>query len=128
MVMHTQAIQGAQAAQTAQPSRRVRPCFRWSLLVAMVILMIGLSGCSEPEPTEFTDDTRSGFMAACRDEVTDSEVIGDVCECVFESTQEEMVFTQFATIDQQLVENPDSPLSSEVIQFVADCVITAADL
>ncbi|MGH1489070.1 MAG: hypothetical protein ACRBK7_06690 [Acidimicrobiales bacterium] len=94
----------------------------------MIVLGIGLSGCSEPEATEFTDDTKSGFMAACSDQVTDSEVIGDVCECVFESTQEEMVFTQFATIDQQLVENPDSPLSSEVTQFVADCVISTADL
>ncbi len=99
-----------------------------SILALVLLFAFALSACAEEEPAEFTDDTKSGFMAACSDLVEDSRFVGEICDCVFERTEDEFDFTRFATIDQQLAENPDRPLSTEVISIVAECVIETTEL
>lgn len=67
-------------------------------------------------------------MAACSDLIEDSRFVGEICDCVFDQTQDEFEFTEFATIDQELIENPEGALSGEVVSIIADCVIDVTNL
>lgn len=109
--------------------RHRRPgLWRYGLPLLGVVLGLGLTACSEEPPNDFTADTRSGFMAACSVPLEDSRLVSDICQCVFEETQAEVLFDRFAEIDQELKENPEQPLSDEITGIIADCVIEEGDL
>ncbi len=67
-------------------------------------------------------------MAACSVPVDDSRLISDICQCVFDRTQEEIPFGRFTAIDTQLKENPERLLSNEINAIIAECVIDEAEL
>lgn len=94
------------------------------------MVAIGLLGaaCSEEEPTDFSADNRSGFMAACSLPLDDSRLVSDICQCVFEETQDEIPFSQFAATDARLKETPERLLTDQITGIIADCVIEEAEL
>ncbi len=96
----------------------------------IVVAMLGLlaSACAEDEPTDFTVDNETGFLAACSEPVEDAELVGDVCQCVFERTQAEFPFEDFSAMDDALKADPEQELQAEINSIIADCVISAADL
>jgi hypothetical protein len=98
------------------------------VLFGMLGLSLGLTACAEEAPMEFTEGTKAGFMAACTDLLEDSRFVGEICDCVFDQTQDEISFNRFAAIDQQLVENPERVLSSDVVTIVAACVVEVTEL
>lgn len=111
-----------------RPRRDFGRLSKGSLIGLLLVLTFALSACADEEPAEFTEGTKSGFMAACSDLVEDSRFVGEICECVFDRTQDEFSFSRFSAIDQGLVENPESPLSNQVVSIVADCVISTTEL
>lgn len=98
--------------------------------VAMTAAVASLlaSGCAEDEPHEFTDDTRSGFLAACTDPLDDSLLTSSICQCVFDQTQTQLSFERFEQIDELLVLDPETELPDELVDIIATCVIEVADL
>ncbi len=87
-----------------------------------------LSACAEDEPTGFTADNRSGFLAACTQPLEDTRLVSAICQCVFDETQVKIPFSRFATTDATLQELPERPLPPEITGIIADCVIEEADL
>lgn len=97
-------------------------------LFGLAMLAIVAAGCAEEEPTDFTADNRSGFMAACSVPVDDSLLISDICQCAFDKTQAEIPFDRFTAIDEELKATPGRLLSTEITEIIADCIIEEADL
>lgn len=97
-------------------------------MLAVTLLLLLVSGCSEDAQTDFTDDNREGFLAACSEQFVDDQLTADICQCVFEATQDQMDFDDFESTDESLVEDPLQPLPSEITGFIADCVIEHAEL
>ncbi len=106
-------------------TRRLGPALvAGSLLVGL----LGLVGCSEEEPEDFTADTRSAFLAACTEPLADSRLISAICGCVFEESQGALSFDRFEAIDADLVLDPEADLPDEVAEIVARCVIEETEL
>ncbi len=97
----------------------------WLVAVAGSLL---LAACGVDEPTDFTADNRSGFMAACTRSLDDTQLVTDVCRCVFAATSDELSFVEFSSIDRQLQENPEQELPEEVLDVIAECVIEVGEL
>jgi len=98
------------------------------LAVALVSLFgVLLAGCGEEIPPSFTLDNKEGFMTACVDPVTDSELMTTVCGCVIEEL-ESYEYEEFASLDGALVEDPEANLPTAVADVVAECFIEAAEL
>lgn len=96
---------------------------------ALVVLgALGLAACAEEEPTEFGEDNRDGFAAACSQPLEDSRLVSDICQCVFDETTSNIVFSEFAALDTRLTENAELSLPIEVTDIIADCVLEEADL
>ncbi|MGI9598405.1 MAG: hypothetical protein ACR2QK_19730 [Acidimicrobiales bacterium] len=108
----------------------LRPSFRPRLPMAAAMVVLGLltAACGDDPPTDFTADTRTGFMAACSVPLDDSRLVSDICQCVFEQTQNEIPFTRFSATDRQLKEDPERVLSAEINGIIADCIIEEAEL
>lgn len=102
-----------------------RTKFSIPLLVAAALL---LAACSEEGPTDFTADNRAGFLAACSEPLEDAVLIGQICQCVFERTQDEFAFEEFEAMDEALQADPTQSLQAEVNVIIADCVRTEAEL
>ncbi len=96
--------------------------------IVAVVAALTLVACAEEEPTEFTDDNRSGFLAACSQPLDDSRLVNQICQCVFDETQSAIPFAEFSEIDAALIENPDSALPAEITQIISDCVVEEADI
>ena len=95
----------------------------------VVVLAAGiLTACADETPTEFTDDNRSGFLAACSQPLEDTRLVNQICQCVFDETQSAIPFAEFSEIDAALIENPESNLPLEINQIIADCVVEEAEL
>ena len=96
----------------------------------MLVVGLGLSfaACSVEEPTEFTDENRSGFMAACNLPFEDPQLVTAVCGCAFARTEEELSFGRFAAIEEQLKEDPEQQLPAEISEIIAECFIAEAEL
>ena len=89
---------------------------------------IGLAGCAEEEPEDFTAGTRSAFLAACTEPLADSRLTSAICGCVFEESQARLSFDRFEAIDSELVLDPEVELPDDVAAIVAACVIEEAGL
>ena len=99
------------------------------MLLACVAVGGGLlAACAEEEPTDFTADNRTGFLAACSEPLEDAVLIGEICQCVFEQTQEAFPFEEFTALDDALKEDPTQALQLEINAIIADCVRSEADL
>ena len=97
------------------------------VVAGLVLVAVGAAACADGQPTDFTADTREGFLAACSVPLDDSRLTSDICQCVFERTQEEISFERFTAIDEQL-QDPARPLPDEITDIIAECVIEEADL
>ncbi len=97
-------------------------------LILGFVMAVAATACSEEAPTDFTADNETGFLAACSEPVEDAELIGDICQCVFERTQAEFPFEEFSSMDEALKVEPGQGLQAEINSIIADCVVSAADL
>ncbi len=96
--------------------------------------------CSSPETEEtFSSFNLEAFMAACTqtsadvavddsEAVVDPQYITDICGCVFDTARSNFVFSEFESLDNTLVSNPDVPLPAQLREAVADCVISVLEL
>ncbi|MEM7323021.1 MAG: hypothetical protein AAF531_08045 [Actinomycetota bacterium] len=102
---------------------RTRGALLGSLLIAVLLV-----GCSEEDPTGFTVDNETGFLAACTAPLEDDRLVSDICQCVIQRTEAEIEFSRFSAIDADLLEAPDGELPQEITDIVAECVIEEGDL
>ncbi len=109
---------------------RGRTIGRLPLPVAGILVASGLlaAACTEEVPTDFNADTRTGFMAACSRPLDDPRLISGICQCVFDETQVEITFDEFVAADQRLVADQEQPLSDELNEIIADCIVEEGDL
>lgn len=93
-------------------------------------MAVGLTaaGCGVEPPTDFTADTRSGFMAACSRPLEDPQFVTEICRCVFLGAAGELSFDRFAAVDERLRADPEAELPAEIVDIIADCVIEVAEL
>ncbi|MEM7275489.1 MAG: hypothetical protein AAF547_20605 [Actinomycetota bacterium] len=98
------------------------------LLASAVLAAAMLVACGEDPQTDFTPANRSDFMAACSQPLDDGPLITSVCQCVFERSQDEIPFADFAEIDAALRADPAAVLPVEITDLVAECFIEEAEL
>lgn len=99
---------------------------RWLLpLIAVSFLAVA---CTEEAPTDFSADTRTGFMTACTEALEDEPLVADLCECAFDRTQEDFPFDEFRSTDEMLELDPEAELPPEITAIVAECFIQVAEL
>ncbi len=100
------------------------------MAAAMVLgcaLLAGGCGGSE-EVTDYQDENRDAFLSACVNPVEDNLIDVELCQCVYDELESELTFEEFAVLEQTLVDHPERPLPSAVVDVVAACVIRAAEL
>ncbi len=102
-------------------------CGRWTVALILVV-GVGLAGCSSDEVEDFTPDIREGFLEACTRPLDDSRLTSAICQCAFDETQAQLSFDEFAEVEEALQADPESTLPPEIAEIVAGCVVEAAEL
>ena len=112
--------------------------WRWIGWVASTVALgclafVGLAGCGEEAPADYTAAHREAFLAACSSPLDDPRLLSDICVCVYDRLESEVSFTRFqaisdslAILDAETTDPPDMP--DEVADAVADCFLSEADL
>lgn len=95
---------------------------------ALIVVVLGSSACGDEAPTDYAEQNRKDFLAACADPLTDDLLDIELCQCVFDAIQAEIDFARFTEIEQTLVDNPRAKLPADVVELVADCVIELGEL
>lgn len=97
-------------------------------LLALAALALGISACGGDIPEDYTVETRDNFLVACTDPLSDSILITELCECVFESTQSRFTFDRFVEFEDALRSDLDADLNTAMNDVLADCILREADL
>ncbi len=95
--------------------------------------LLGATGCSEETQLDFVQDNADGFMAACTSTTDDTLLQTEICQCVIDTAQVRLRFSEFEAIEATLtVEvadgDPPPPLSPQIVEIVAECVIEVGEL
>lgn len=98
------------------------------VVVFVAVAAVALAACGEEPPSDFSPTNRADFMAACSEPLEDGPLVTSVCQCVFERSQDEIVFADFVDIEAALRADPAVPLPIELTDLVAECFIEAAEL
>ncbi len=96
------------------------------LLVALAVF--GLVGCSPEVQTDYDAQNSDNFFAACTDPTIDDLIYTRLCQCVIEEVRSTVSYDRFVELDDLMVENPEGAVPDEVVDIVADCVISEAEL
>lgn len=119
-----------------------------AVMTGVVLLLFGLTACSEELPTDYTAAHREAFLAACSRPVDDPRLLSDVCVCVYDRIEDQVAFNEFLRMSERLAGSvasttapaPDSAdetgevsavvedLPDDITRMVADCFTTEADL
>ncbi len=90
--------------------------------------MSSLAACAADRPDDYAQQNRTAFLASCAAPLEDTLLQIELCQCVFEESQNEIAFDRFVEIESAFKLDPDSPLPEELVDIIAGCVITTADL
>lgn len=103
-------------------------------------LFVLLSACgASEEALEFTEFNQEGFLAACtqtgedinldqRASEIDSELITQICGCVWDETSSDLPFSEFQALDSVLTEDASAELPVGIQRVIADCVVAELSL
>jgi hypothetical protein len=89
----------------------------------MLIVLAGASlfmasACSGDDgPSEYNDETRSNFTESC-----EVGLDAATCGCMYDKITEIMEFDEFKKLDEDLQEDPSTPLPPEVEEAMTTCV------
>jgi hypothetical protein len=87
-----------------------------------------LVGCGPEVATDYSEQTRQAFLASCTDPLDDTLLRIELCQCVFDESQQAIPYDRFAALDAELTLDPAAALPVELTELVADCVISIAEL
>ncbi len=97
--------------------------------VALLAFSAASMGCADSvEATDYSDENRVAFVAACTDAEGDPRTIRDVCECAYEEISETMTFDEFVELDATLQLDALAPVPDSVAAILADCFLAETDL
>ncbi len=107
------------------------------LLISFVFL--GSACGATTQAQEFNDFSEDSFLAACtqtgedialdqRASDIDSDLVSDICGCVWDTTSSEMLFSEFVALDDLLTQDANADLPVGVQRSIADCVSSELDL
>lgn len=103
------------------------------LAAGLVLLVLGATACSEEAQLDFEQENADSFMAACTSTIDDVLIQTQICQCVIDTAEARLRFSEFETIETDLeaeVEEGESapPLPPEMVEIVAECVIEEGEL
>ena len=87
-----------------------------------------LVSCSVDEPTEYSDENREAFLAACTDTDTDGLYQQRVCQCAYDEAEATIPFERFREIEAELVDAEEPVLPDDLLDLLATCIIEEGDL
>ncbi len=101
-------------------------------LALALIALVGLAAasCGDEVATDYTSAHRDAFLAACSSPLDDPRLLSDICVCVYDRLEDEISFSRFEAISESLVtvDGSEPPLPDEVVDAIADCFVSEADL
>ncbi len=119
---------------TPQSLKR-RATVRWVkvMRITQTILALSvavLSSCSSNEVSaDYDENSESGFMDACADSVSDSQLVSNVCGCVYSEVKDNFTYDQMVDLQELTAGVGDNdadglaaPLADEMRDIVANCV------
>ncbi len=95
--------------------------------LAMVCLGT-LMSCGVDEPTEYSDENREAFLAACTDADTDGLFQQRVCQCAYDEAEATLPFERFREIEAELLNSLEPALPEDFLDLLATCIIEEGDL
>lgn len=104
----------------------MKPRVRIVAVVAAFVLWG--SACGDDEATEYRDENRDAFLAACTDAGTDGLYEQRVCRCVYDEAEATIPFERFRQINDELAEADEPVLPEELLDVLAVCIIEEGDL
>ncbi len=87
-----------------------------------------LTSCGVDEPTEYSDENREAFMAACTDTATDGLYQQRVCQCAYDEAAATLPFERFREIEAALTDAEEPALPEDFLDILASCIIEEGDL
>ena len=89
-------------------------------LILSFVFLASACGATE-QALEFTEFSEESFLAACtqtgedisldqRASDIDSDLVSDICGCVWDTTSSEMSFAEFESLDDLLTQDPNTDL------------------
>lgn len=107
------------------PARRSR--IRSSALLLALGLAV-IASCGTDEATEYGDENREAFLAACTDGGSDGLYEQRVCQCVYDEAEASIPFERFREVNDELADAEDPALPDELLDALAVCIIEEGDL
>jgi hypothetical protein len=86
------------------------------------------SACGADGPSEYSDENREAFLAACSDGESDGLYEQRVCRCAYDEAEATMSFERFREISDELAEAEEPALPEDMLDLLAGCVIEEGDL
>ncbi len=108
--------------------RSLRWRHRWVAVLAPVLALVVVAGCSPEPQTEYTKETASNFFAGCTDPKVDSLLQTRLCQCVYQRMNVSIPYERLAVLDGELAADPELRLPREFVSLIAECVIEEGDL
>lgn len=102
-------------------------------VAALAVIALGAAACAEEVQLDFEQQNADSFMAACTSATDDPLIQTQVCQCVIDTAEARLRFSEFETIEGGLeveVEEGASapPMPPELVEIVAECVIEEGKL
>ncbi len=98
----------------------------------MIALATATACGSEPQ-LDFTQENTDSFLAACTTTPDDLLLHARICQCVIDTAEARLRFTEFEAFEDQLTAEtadgaPPAALPPAVVELVAECVIEEGGL
>lgn len=110
------------AASFEGVSRSVR------LVAGLTSICLSVAACGGEEPTDYSDQNRDAFLAACVDAETDGLYEQRVCQCAYDEAAATIPFERFREINDTLADADPPVLPEDLLEVIAVCIIEEGDL
>ena len=89
-------------------------------LIALGIFLPRLQSDSN-DPEDYNAEVEANFIETCTDQGGDN--LRDVCQCAYNSFEQNIPFDRFQRVDDRLSENPNADLPDDFLALYTDCVV-----
>lgn len=94
---------------------------RRAVVLGVMAVALVISGCGKDEPTDYNAEVERNFIQTCTDQGGDD--LQDVCQCAYDSFEQNIPFDRFQRVDQRLSDDPNAELPDDFLDLYTDCVI-----
>jgi hypothetical protein len=104
----------------------------WEWLAVLCPVLLLLAACGAEPQSEYSEQNRNEFLAACTEPRGDTLLQIKLCQCIFDDLQSEVSYERFVEIEQELLlvtgVAGSGGLPNELSQVIADCVVEEVEL